>query len=301
MQLASAIRDIQPNIVQTHTFPAAVVGRAAAKLAGVPVIIDTLHNTYSWKQPKDLRIDGFLSRFTDRIVCVSQSVRDYAVDQNPRIPSDKYEVIYNGVDTKRYRPRDNREETLKRFGVDPGKLIVGSISRLVGQKRVADLIAAAPDILQQFPNAHFLIVGEGPTATRLIKGVHDQKLEESFTFTGNVQDSENVHSACDVFAQLAEREGFGLAMAEAMASGSAVVAAKTGAIPEIVQHGRNGLLHEVGDIKALTDNICTLLGDAGMRDALGTQAVQDIEENFNLETVPQKYRRLWYGLLSATA
>lgn len=57
LHLAQAMRELQPNIVQTHTFPAAVVGRVAAKLAGVPVIVDTLHNTYSWKQPRDLRID----------------------------------------------------------------------------------------------------------------------------------------------------------------------------------------------------------------------------------------------------
>jgi glycosyltransferase involved in cell wall biosynthesis len=298
INLAHEMRDIQPSIVQTHTFSAAVVGRAAAKLSGVPVIIDTLHNTYYWKGAQELRIDRWLARFTDCIVCVSQSVRDYAIIQNPNIASSKYRIVYNGIDTRRYRPRENSEKLRTRFGIRQGELVVGSVSRLVEQKRICDLIAAAHGVLQRFPHVRFLVVGDGPTAGQLITDVHSRGLESHFIFTGRLHDAENVYPACDVFTQLAEREGFGLSMTEAMASGTAVVAASVGAIPEIVQHGRNGLLYRARDIQGLTDSICALLDDVDLRSALGRQAASDIEARFNIEAVPPQYYVLWDRLLS---
>lgn len=178
------------------------------------------------------------------------------------------------------------------------QLVIGSVSRLVKQKRVADLVGAAPNVLEQFPNAHFLVTGDGPTSVQLAEQVSDLGLGKSFTFTGTVKDTENLYPALDVFAQTADREGFGLSMAEAMASGTSVVAADTGAIPELVQDGHNGLLYAVGDIPALTEKICSLLGDTETRRRLGRQATQDIAENFPIGAVPQKYRELWGSLLA---
>jgi len=299
LRLAQAMRKLRPDVVQTHTFPAAVVGKSAAKIAGVPVIVDVLHNTYTWKQQKDLRIDRWLSRITDRIVCSSYAVRDFAIEQNPDIPASKYEVIYDGVDTTRYYPRREREETLRRFNIDPKKRVIGSVSRLVKQKRVTDLISAAPDILRQFPHAHFLVAGEGPVLNQLIEQAHKAELENFFTFTGLVRDTENIYAAFDVFAQTAEREGFGLSMSEAMASGIAVVAARAGAVPEIVQDMHNGLLYEPGDVSALATGICALLKDDGVRKRLGAQAAKDIPSKFSFEVVPGQYEELWNRLLVA--
>jgi glycosyltransferase involved in cell wall biosynthesis len=301
LRLADTMREVRPNIVQTHTFAAATVGRAAAKLAGVPAIVDTLHNTYTWKDAHSLRIDRFLGRVTDRIVCVSKAVKDYAIEQNPRIPADKYHVIYNGVDTDRFHPRDNREQTLARYGISPEEVVVGSVSRLVSQKRVLDLVAAAPLVLDQFPRARFLVAGDGPMAAKLADTVRENGLERSFTFTGTVRDTENIYPAIDVFAQTAGREGFGLSTAEAMASGTAVVAANTGAIPELVQHNKNGLLYGVGDVSALAENVNLLLGDEQRRAQLGRQAMHDIASKFNITAVPENYRAFWYDLLASKA
>jgi glycosyltransferase involved in cell wall biosynthesis len=299
LRLANVIKDFEPNIVQTHTFGAASLGRAAAKLTGVPVIVDTLHSVYTWKDRSALRIDGILGKWTDRIVCVSSTVQEYAIQQNPRIPANKYEVIPNGVDVGRYHPRSNREDTLARFGVSSEKLVIGSVSRLVQMKRTRDLVAAAPKILRKYPNTHFLIVGDGPAAIGLTNRVEELDLQESFTFTGTVADTENIYPALDVFAQTSEREGFGLSLAEAMACGTAVIASNTGAVPELVRPGHNGLLYEVGDVEALTKGICSLLADPKKRERFGVQANHDIESNFNLSAVPDKYRELWNRLLSS--
>lgn len=297
LELADAMKELQPNIVQTHTFAAATVGRTAAKLAGVPAIIDTLHNTYTWKDKHSLRIDRFLARFTDRIVCVSSAVKDYAIEQNPRIPADKYYVIYNGVDTGKFHSRVNREQTLERFGISPEQLVVGSISRLVAQKRVSDLIAASKEILTHHPQVHFLIAGDGPRAGNLIEEVRVGDVERSFTFTGNVNDTENLYPAIDVFAQTAEREGFGLSAAEAMASGTTVAAANTGAIPELIKHDNTGLLYNVGDISGLAESITGLLSDKDRRVRLGQTAMKVIDDRFNITAVPENYRTLWRELI----
>ena len=100
-----------------------------------------------------------------------------------------------------------------------------------------------------------------------------------------------------MFAQTAEREGFGLSLAEAMASGTSSVAVNTGAIPELVQQDRNGLLYDVGDVATLANSICSLLDDPARRSRLGEQAALDINTNFNINAVPQRYRELWGRLL----
>jgi len=299
LRLANVIKDFEPDVVQTHTFGAASLGRAAAKLTGVPVIVDTLHSVYTWKDRSALRIDGILGKWTDRIVCVSSTVQRYAILQNPRIPAGKYEVIPNGVDLERYHPRNNREDILARFEVPADKFVVGSVSRLVQMKRTRDLVAAAPKILREDPNTHFLIVGGGPAVVDLTNQVKELDLQESFTFTGTVTDTENIYPALDVFVQTSEREGFGLSLAEAMACGTAIIASNTGAVPELVRPGHNGLLYEVGDIETLAKGICSLLADPKKRERFGMQANRDIETNFNISAVPDKYRELWNRLLSS--
>lgn len=297
LKLTKTIQEHRANVVQTHTYPAAIVGRTAAKLTGVPVVLDTLHNTYNWKRPRDLRIDRFLARWTDRIVCVSDAVKDYAVEQNPGIAPDKYTVIHNGIDMSRYHSRGNRNETRARYGISPDDLVVGAVGRLVKQKRARDLIGAAPTIVRRFPNARFLVVGDGPLASQLAMEAESGGVGDSFIFTGTVRDTENIYPACDVFAQLADREGFGLTMVEALASGTAVVAARSAPVPEIVEHGRNGIIFEAGDVEALETHISALFSAPDLRAKLGQKAMQDVRQKFDIAVTARKYRALYSELL----
>jgi glycosyltransferase involved in cell wall biosynthesis len=297
-RLMEFIEEQRPDVVQTHTFPAAVVGRAAAALSGVPVIIETLHNTYHWKQPKDLRIDRFLARWTDGIVCDSDAVKNYAIEQNPGIPADKFRRIHLGVDTERYHARDNGQETRSRFDLSPDDLVIGAMGRLVGQKRMGDLVEAAPEILSQFPQARFLIVGEGPLADQLTSEVRSLGLDYAFRFVGTIMDNENIYPACDVFAQLAEREGFGLSMVEAMVSRTPLVAANAPPVQEIVRHDHTGIVYDVGDIDALANNICTLLDDPAKREALGANAEEDVHQRFTISRTARNYRAVYDEFLA---
>lgn len=296
-RLVIAMRDFRPDVVQTHHYPAGIVGRTAARIAGVPVIIDTAHNTYYWKGPRDLRIDAFLSRWTDCIVCVSGAVKNFAVQQNPRIPPSKFRVIYDGIDTERYRARGNGLEVRHRFGLRADDLVVGFVGRLVPQKKPEDLIESAEIIVRRFPQARFLVTGGGPLGAELQRQADRRGLASFFRFVGVVQDAENVFQAFDVLAQLASREGFGLSMVEAMATRVAVVAANAEPIPEIVEHGRNGLLFEIGDVTGLADRICSLLADPQLRQRLGSQAERDTRERFPITATAKNYAALYHELL----
>lgn len=296
-RLVGAMRDFQPDVVQTHHYPAGIVGRTAARIAGVPVIIDTAHNTYYWKESRDLRIEAFLSRWTNCIVCVSAAVRDFAIRQNPRIPPDKFRLIYNGVDTTRYRFRGNGLAVRQRFELGPNDLVVGFVGRLVPQKKLEDLIDAAEAVVRRFSQARFLVIGEGPLGGRLEQEARRRGLANFFRFAGTVQDTENVYQTFDVLTQLASREGFGLSMAEAMASRVPVVAANARPIPEIVRHGCNGLIFEIGDLVGLVDAICTLLADASLRQKMGLQAERDMHRQFPLSATATNYYKLYCELL----
>lgn len=299
-KLANAMWQNSPDIVQTHTFPAATVGRAAAKLSGTPVIIDTLHNTYSWKESSDLRIDRFLARWTDCIACDSGGVLDYALRQNPKIQANKYRRMYLGIDTDRYKHRDNSLETRLRFDLLPEHFVVGAMGRLVHQKRMIDLIQAAPKVIDRVSNARFLIVGEGPLGEHLSEEVRRLGIEHAVRFAGTVNDNENIYPACDIFAQLADREGFGLSMVEAMASRTPLIAAAgEGSVKEITQHDKNALVYEVGDVDKLAEHILALHANPKHRMALALCAEQDARSRFDLKTSSLNHKALYKELLSS--
>jgi glycosyltransferase involved in cell wall biosynthesis len=273
-------------------------GRDDERLAGVPVIVNTAHNTYYWKGPRDLRIEAWLSRWTDRIVCVSEAVREFEVQQNPRIPAMKFKTIYNGIDTARYFPRNNGLEMRRRFGLAPEHLVIGFVGRLVPQKKLEDLIEAAAHVVRCFPQARFLVLGEGPLGPKLQQEAERRGLASFFRFAGVVHDAENGIQAFDVLAQLASREGFGLSMAEAMASGIPPVAANAAPIPEVVQHGRNGFVFDVGDVAGLVRCVNLLLADPELRRRLGSQAALDVSQRFPISATATNYHQLYQELLA---
>lgn len=177
-------------------------------------------------------------------------------------------------------------------------LVIGSVCRLVPQKRVQDLVEIAPTILSKFPSTKFLIVGDGPLRSQLEALVVQLGLAKLFRFTGFREDREQLLSICDVFVQLADREGFGLSMVEAMACGIPVVAARSAPIPEIVNHNVTGIIVEIGDVDSLSKAVCSLLGNLSLREQLSAGAVEDVRQRFAIRCTVKKLESLYQKFLN---
>jgi glycosyltransferase involved in cell wall biosynthesis len=215
-------------------------------------------------------------------------------------------LIYNGIDLARYREPEVCCTLQREYDIAPDAPIVGVVARLEPEKGHPTLLEAWPRVLASVPNAHLLIVGEGAQrealeaqarslgllgaspASHAVIGPRSTPATTMFarpsvTFTGRRDDVPAVTAALDVAVLPSYREAQGLSILEAMALGRPVVASAVGGIPEMIEHGRTGLLVPSRDPDALADAIVRLLADHSYADTLGKAGRDLVEERFCAE------------------
>jgi len=296
-------RDFLPHlagfdVVHTQYHPCLYVG-GLARRKGLPHVF-TFHgfapirhwNTYRQRVKMiRRRLGTFLALRlgADGYIAVSRFLAD-ALASRYLVPRDRIEVIYNGVDLKRFSPEVDGAPIREKYGLI-GKKVVLYLGRLTRYKGAHFLISAAPKVLSQFPNAHFLIAGSLRNDVLDLPGMAKRLgIEKHVTFTGFVPDEDipRFYRAADVFCYPSLWEGFGLTPAEAMASGVPVVGFHTTAVPEVVMDGKTGLLVRPGDVAGLAAALTELLGDDERRLAMGKAGRVHVEENFRWDLAAER-------------
>ena len=220
-----------------------------------------------------------------RIIAVSNFTRDRVIDLG--VPQERVSVVPNGV---------ARAETQRNgFGSANGN-IVTTVSRLVPRKGQDTVLRAMPRLLEQLPNAIYRIVGTGPELPRLQALAQQLQLNGHVEFYGQVSDSERERllNECNVFV-LATREtptdfeGLGIAVLEAMQKGKPVVVTRAGGVPEIVEHGRTGLVVEPDNPETLAGAMLELLRDPARACAMGSNAQMVVREMYGWDMIAGRY------------
>ncbi len=253
-KLVRLLRRIKPHIVHTHTAKAGTLGRIAALLARVPIVVHTFHGHVfsgyfsSWRTRLFLAIERFLARRSTRIIGVSEKCREDLLQLGV---SDERRLIHIplGLELARF-PKD--AERLKgrlreRLGLAEDVPLVAHVARLVPIKRHDVYLRAIAEVRARFPEARFLIVGDGETREALEALTKELHLEESVIWLGFVKDPAEVYADADIVALTSDDEGLPVAVIEALSSGRAVVATRVGGVPELVEEGVSGFLAERGD------------------------------------------------------
>lgn len=207
-----------------------------------------------------------------------------------KIPKENIQVIYNGVDIKRFNPEINGEEIRIRYGIGKSPLVL-FVGRLAPYKGAHFLIRAIPYILKEVPDTKFLITGAARFDNiEMGELILNSKIRDSLIFTGYVADGDipKIYSACDVFCYPSLWEGFGLTPAEAQACGKPVVAFNHCAIPEVVENQKTGILAKPGDFMTLAKAIIFLLSDKIKRDQMGERGRKRVEELFSWDLAAKK-------------
>jgi glycosyltransferase involved in cell wall biosynthesis len=223
-----------------------------------------------------------------RIIAVSHAVASQ-LQADALVPAEKISVVLNGIDTARFqaaREHFERREFFNTWQLPDDSLLVGTVGELTPQKGQEDFLLAAERILKQHPAAFFIIAGidhsrgkqHQAQLERLIK-----QLDARVKLVGWIDDLAQLYCALDVFVSASHTESFGLAIAEAMATGTAVVATETEGARELIQSEQTGLLVPVADAAKLAHAVLRLLEDKELRERLGTKAQQAAAENFSLE------------------
>lgn len=281
------------DVVHAHRPKDYLVGLLAARLAGVPHVIRTVHGLpepmRGWSRAKSglhRVVDRvLLPRFADRIVAVSRSVADALVgsDCSPRAVV----ALHNGVDLARVRATRTPPDVRRALGIGADAFVVGTAGRLTAVKGQEHLIEAAPLILRHEPNARFVFVGSGPLEGALVARTRSLGIDGACLFIDPAVDTRagifDLVAAFDVFVLPSLSEGSPMALLEAMALARPVVATAVGGVPEILADGETGVLVAPRSPDAIA-GACVELARSGRRAAtLGIAARRAVEERFSHE------------------
>lgn len=296
------------TIVHTHNPKPGLLGQVAARLAGVPVVVNTLHGFYfhDRMRPAVRRFYVALERLAARCsdVILSQNDEDVrtALDLGIARPG-QIRHLGNGIDVRRFDPArftsQTRHRTRASLGIPADVPVVGFVGRLVAEKGVPELLDAARIVIERFPEVRFLLVGgtDLEKADRLTPDVAQAKgVAGACVFTGVRQDMPELYQAMDVFVLPSHREGFPRAPLEASAMKVPCVVSDVRGCRQAVAHERNGLLVPPRDVPALAHAILSLLTDPLHARRLGEEgrrrALQEFDERRVFDRVLAEYERL---------
>jgi glycosyltransferase involved in cell wall biosynthesis len=223
-----------------------------------------------------------LKRSAHKIIAISEFVKEFnAKDLN--IDPEKIKVIYNCTNLGRFDITIDVCAFRQKLGIWPQNQVIAFIGGISRQKGAHYFIKMADVITQKRNNAKFLVVGKGYFEDEMKRRVREKELSEQFIFTGWRSDIPRVMHAIDILVMPAYYEGFGRVITEAMAASKPVVAFDSGAIPEVITHGKTGYVVPYGDVKALAFYVLELLQDDDKRKTLGQHGRLRVEEHFSPE------------------
>lgn len=295
VELIRVFRRLRPDIVHTHNPKPGLYGRVAARLAGVPVVVNTVHGLYANRTDAWVKRAVVYALERSASVCshaeLVQNVEDVETLKAIGVPVQKLALLGNGVDLTRFRPR--RETTAvaharNELGVPADAVVVGVVGRLVWQKGFRELFDAAAWLRTHSPNVVISVVGpEDPDKADAL-GSTDVAAARSLgnvVFAGRRDDVDHLYSGFDLFVLPSYREGFPRAAMEAAASGLPVVATDIRGCRQVVAHGETGLLVAVRDAGALARAVAELAGDAPRRARMSLAARRKAEREFDERAV----------------
>lgn len=303
LQLVNLFLAEKPDVVHTHSSKAGILGRLAARLAGVPVVVHTYHgfgfNDYQPYLVKRLYValERLCCRFSQAIVFVSKANEDYARRHALGDPA-RYHLIRSGVKLSELPARiEDRGKRKAALGLGFHKPLVLSIGNLKPQKNPADFVAMAQRVCARHPETEFVFVGDGPLRQRLEFQIIAHGLANRVKLAGWRRDTAELLALADVFVMTSLWEGLPRALVEALKSGVPAVCYAADGVVDVLEDGANGYVVAPRDVNALADRVCSLLEDDAKRRELGRRAAASIGPEFDIDLMVRAQERLYDALL----
>ena len=294
--VAHELARFRADVLHCHLPVAGIVGRFAGRMAGVPVVY-TEHNRLERYHPLTRWATTRTYSLHRRTIAVSADVAE-SIRAHVRRPRNKAElvvdVIPNGIDVSAFSPEAVGAEGLRAtLGIPAEAPIVGTVAVFRRQKALDDWLDAARIVHERIPDARFVLVGDGPLRSELETRVDALGLRDAVRFPGLQSDVRPWLRIMDVYQMSSRFEGLPLALLEAMAMELPVVSTAVGGIPEVVVHGRNGLLVRQGRPQELAESTLSALADPALRRALGRGARSTVRERFSMERMSDRLEALY--------
>lgn len=277
------------QLVHSHGYKSDFYAYLAARATGA-AFVATCH---LWtRATRSLRVyefmDSLVLRRADRVVGVSDVITKGLLESG--ISKSKLSTIYNGTDLLRF---DSAGATLREELGIGNRLLIGTVARLEKQKGLEYLIHAAKDVISEFPDSLFVLVGDGSLRCRLGELINDLGLQSRIQLLGERKDMPGIYSSLDLFVLPSIDEGMPMTILEALAAKRPVVATRVGAVEKLIIHEQTGLLVEARDVPALRDSILRCMRDQPFARRLGSNGERHVQASFSAEAMARNYIEIY--------
>jgi glycosyltransferase involved in cell wall biosynthesis len=293
--MRSALRALRPHVIHTHQIgPLFYTGAAA--LGSRALLVHTEHGRGDYRQRKLRWLGRVAGRFAARFYCLTRDMADWVTGFRIA-PRGRVRVIENGIDLDCYTAPCDTSAVRADLGIPASAPVVGTVGRLHEIKRQDVLLRAFARVRTEVPEARLMLVGEGPLRQDLESLTRQLGLVPYVHFVGYQESTTRYLQTMTCFALTSRSEGMPQSLLEACAASVPVISTRVGGIPEVIEHGRTGLLVEPGDEVALANGLRELLTAPERAQALAGAARADVLARFHIRRMASEYHRDFLQLL----
>lgn len=301
-RLTRLLRQLKPDLVHTHSSKAGILGRLAARLAGVPAVVHTIHDlpqnfarrpmvkaVYRW-------LETLAAKWTDHLFTVSE-INLQQILAERIAPRSKVSIAYQGLELERFQGLPPASQQRQAWGLPEGAEVVGMVARLEPAKDHPTLLRAFAQVARTRPRAYLVIVGQGHLEDQLRELAVQLGLEQRVLFTGWVENQLHAIQALDLLVLSTHYEGLGVVLLEALALAVPVISTRIGGTQEVIREGQTGLFVPPLDCQALAAAIESMLSHPGLARQMAEAGRADVTSRYLVERSNQEiyrvYQELW--------
>jgi glycosyltransferase involved in cell wall biosynthesis len=304
--MARRLRELNPDVVHTHSSKAGIIGRWAASKAKVPVVIHTIHGL-AFTASTSVMVNGFYkwaervtAPKTTKIVCVADAMREQSLRAKIGRP-EQYVTVYSGMDTAPFlNPPVPREQVRRELALRDDHIVIGTIARLFHLKGHDDLLELAPRLCQRSPNLRFLWIGDGLLREQFENRMTQMGLRDRFILTGLVPPARipELTGAMDILVHPSRREGLARALPQGSLAAKPVITYDIDGNCEALIEGETGFAILPFDKEKLCIAIEPLVADEPLRNRMGEAGRQFALTRFDVKVMVESLERLYATLLT---
>ena len=288
LKLWRLFRRERPDIVHTHSSKAGILGRLAARLAGVPVIFHTYHgfgfNDFQPRLIKTLYIwlERITGRVTNQTVIVSYANAKRAEDSGI-VRNNDWILCRDAISLEQFMQPGPRRTKLREWNVPENRVVAGMVACFKRQKSPLDFVEVAARVLKETDRVHFIMAGDGELRPAIEARIRDLGISSHITLLGWQKDMPEVYRNLDVVVLTSLWEGLPCVFSEAMAAGLPIVATQVDGAREAIIDGDNGFLHGPHDVEGMAKSVLKLVENPALREAMGSRGKSRVSE-FDIDT-----------------
>lgn len=290
--LRKYVRQEKIQLIHAHLPWAGILARIVGRMCDIPVIY-TEHNKQERYHMGTRTMNLLTMDLLTEVIAVSADVAASIHKHKPRLKAPVHTIV-NGVNTEHFKKQGfNNNAVREKFNIPLNAPVIGTIAVFRFQKRLDLWMELASKILQQFGNAHFVIVGDGPLKEALMKKRAELGLVARIHMPGLETEVRPYLAAFDLYMMSSVFEGLPIALLEAMAMGCPVIATNAGGVREVIRHEEDGLSCSVAEPEKLVGFACSLLQDQELRMRYGNRARKRVMEAFSIEKMVEGLEKVY--------